>query len=610
MWMLIAIAGPDKGQAHPLDPDATRERPMVLGREGDPFRLSDKRASRRHAGLFRENGKWCVDDLGSTTGTLRNHKAVEGTQPLKEGDFLQVGKTVLTLSRMDAPAAPEAAAPAAPAAAPLPRPGNPGRAAAWVLGTGSAAAAALIGLGVFNHHQAARLAEDVRVAAEQRAAEEAAARDRADAFEARVLARLEADRAQAAAESAALAGSVEAIAPAQEAAIAGVRDAVESGRTEIAGLVGGLEARDAALVDGLATATADRLRPELAPLPGDLVASLAEANRKLDDLPVRLGGELDAATGALASAQEASKADVLAAVNAAASTLGEALPGREEFNDRFARVEQRLDRLPDAAALDARLAAVTEALRQRPADPADAERHEALQEALASIAADLKDRPDAAALREQLEAVAAREPVEPDPILAQVLTGLTAQRAAAERVEAELARLAGAKASADADADEIARRVVAALPEAAKVAAVTGEPATAVALDAEALAAAVETALSGTAIGDAEGLRGLVRSEVSLALESAAPEPGDAEGAPADRRSLERAYRRAFETHRKSVLPGGRVLDPAAARAAGVDTWRDWFLIDEFAERMRLAREASRIRAELADPTVISLPSR
>ena len=50
------------------------------------------------------------------------------------------------------------------------------------------------------------------------------------------------------------------------------------------------------------------------------------------------------------------------------------------------------------------------------------------------------------------------------------------------------------------------------------------------------------------------------------------------------------------------------MLDPAQARAAGIDTWRDWYLMDDFAERMRLARQASRVRGTVGDPSVVTLP--
>ncbi len=67
---------------------------------------------------------------------------------------------------------------------------------------------------------------------------------------------------------------------------------------------------------------------------------------------------------------------------------------------------------------------------------------------------------------------------------------------------------------------------------------------------------------------------------------------------------VEHAYRLAFQTGKPITLGGGsvdpktgkvspgRTLDPAAAKAAGITDWRDWYLMDDFAERMRLQQQA------------------
>ena len=83
----------------------------------------------------------------------------------------------------------------------------------------------------------------------------------------------------------------------------------------------------------------------------------------------------------------------------------------------------------------------------------------------------------------------------------------------------------------------------------------------------------------------------------------------------------ERAYKLAFETgHPVPVGAGvinpttgevteGRTLDPALARAAGIKTWRDWYLMDDFSERMRLHNQAMRFVGDHGSPAgVISLP--
>ena len=59
----------------------------------------DTFVSTLHARVFRRDGSLFVEDLGSTNGTFVNDRPVTGTVPLSGGDRLQVGKSVLELSR-------------------------------------------------------------------------------------------------------------------------------------------------------------------------------------------------------------------------------------------------------------------------------------------------------------------------------------------------------------------------------------------------------------------------------------------------------------------------------------------------------------------------------
>ena len=67
--------------------------------------------------------------------------------------------------------------------------------------------------------------------------------------------------------------------------------------------------------------------------------------------------------------------------------------------------------------------------------------------------------------------------------------------------------------------------------------------------------------------------------------------------------TLEAAYKQAWENDKPVVigqvkdpqtgnLSGGRILDPAGAKAIGVITWREWYLSEEQARREELIREA------------------
>ena len=73
---------------------------LTIGRAaGCQIPLDDSYASQLHARVFRRNGDLLVEDLGSTNGTFLNRKKVESAVPIRKGDRLQVGKTVLELTK-------------------------------------------------------------------------------------------------------------------------------------------------------------------------------------------------------------------------------------------------------------------------------------------------------------------------------------------------------------------------------------------------------------------------------------------------------------------------------------------------------------------------------
>lgn len=65
---------------------------ITIGRqEGNTIRLTERNVSRRHCRLIRNNGSIFVEDLGSYNGVKVNGDKIEGKQPIKPGDLIEVG---------------------------------------------------------------------------------------------------------------------------------------------------------------------------------------------------------------------------------------------------------------------------------------------------------------------------------------------------------------------------------------------------------------------------------------------------------------------------------------------------------------------------------------
>ena len=59
--------------------------------------VDDARVSKLHARLFHSGGRWVVEDLGSTNGTLLNDQVLDLAKNVGPGDRVQVGEHVLEL---------------------------------------------------------------------------------------------------------------------------------------------------------------------------------------------------------------------------------------------------------------------------------------------------------------------------------------------------------------------------------------------------------------------------------------------------------------------------------------------------------------------------------
>lgn len=91
--LLVMVEPPARaGTAFALDPETT------IGRAaGCRISVDDTHVSKMHARVFTHDGRWFVEDLGSTNGTLLNGALIETAVPLSPGDRIRVGETVLEL---------------------------------------------------------------------------------------------------------------------------------------------------------------------------------------------------------------------------------------------------------------------------------------------------------------------------------------------------------------------------------------------------------------------------------------------------------------------------------------------------------------------------------
>lgn len=68
--------------------------PVSIGRHGDnEIILPDPQASRHHAEIVVQGGRWVVSDLGSANGTYVNGQLIVGPHVLSHGDLLRIGQT-------------------------------------------------------------------------------------------------------------------------------------------------------------------------------------------------------------------------------------------------------------------------------------------------------------------------------------------------------------------------------------------------------------------------------------------------------------------------------------------------------------------------------------
>ncbi len=101
MSVLIILRGPDTGRHFALHQNRTS-----LGRNSDcSIPLTGKQVSRQHAHIFHQDGKYSIQDLGSSNGTFLNGKRLPANtpNPLTERDTFQIGPYLFAMRPAPAP---------------------------------------------------------------------------------------------------------------------------------------------------------------------------------------------------------------------------------------------------------------------------------------------------------------------------------------------------------------------------------------------------------------------------------------------------------------------------------------------------------------------------
>ena len=93
---LVCVTGADLGRTFRIGFE-----PMIIGRGGVDIELTTTEVSRRHARVSLGDQGFQLEDLGSQNGTFLNGQRLTRATPLRVGDHVQIGSTVLVFAQRD-----------------------------------------------------------------------------------------------------------------------------------------------------------------------------------------------------------------------------------------------------------------------------------------------------------------------------------------------------------------------------------------------------------------------------------------------------------------------------------------------------------------------------
>jgi signal transduction histidine kinase len=93
---LVCVTGADLGRRFSVGFD-----PVIVGRGGVDVELSTTDVSRRHARISVGDQGFQIEDLGSANGTFLNGVRITTATPIRVGDHVQIGNTVLVFAQRD-----------------------------------------------------------------------------------------------------------------------------------------------------------------------------------------------------------------------------------------------------------------------------------------------------------------------------------------------------------------------------------------------------------------------------------------------------------------------------------------------------------------------------